>query len=155
MLKSMVMFTFFVLVWIHPFWTNLVQKFEIICSMWHLIPKLIRVSEFDGAVNNFSVGLEISSMDNFLSPKCKNSLFKVNYFNLNTPNSLMMLIFSVLDRKYSCLLKLVPNYQCCYKFLFKLFNVCIKTNTSVQFFLSISREHGLFLNRSTCILNQY
>ena len=41
MQNSIVVFTFSVLHWKHPFWANLVHKIKIISLSWNLVPRLI------------------------------------------------------------------------------------------------------------------
>ena len=40
---SIVMLTFLILDWKHPFWVNLVHKIKIVCLSWNLVPRLIQI----------------------------------------------------------------------------------------------------------------
>ena len=66
---------------------------------------MLEYTEFNGNAHFFRFGLEIPSLAKF-GPKNQNSHFELKFGtmnNLNMRNSMVMLIFFVLDWKYSLL----------------------------------------------------
>ena len=51
----MVVFTFSVLDWKHPFWANLVQKIKIVSLSWNLVPRIIRIRRIQWGCSFFFV----------------------------------------------------------------------------------------------------
>ena len=86
MQNLVVVFTFSVLDWKHPFWANLVQKVKIVSLSWKLV----------------LFGLETPFLGKF-GTKNQNCQFKLKFgtkTNSNMQNSMALFTFSVLDRKH-------------------------------------------------------
>ena len=76
MQNSVVVFSFSVLDRKNPFWANLVQKIKIVSLSWNLVPRLIRILEFNGELHCFCFLLETPVLGKF-GPKIQNCLFKL------------------------------------------------------------------------------
>ena len=104
----------------YPFPANLTQEIKIFCLRWNLVPRLIQIYWIRWWCSHFFLGPKIPSLGKF-SPKIQNGLLKVKFgikTNSNLSNLMMMFITFVLEI-------LVPNFQSCYKILFKLFNLIV------------------------------
>ena len=89
MQSPMVVFTFCVLDWKHPFWANLVQKLNIVSLSWNLVSILIRICRIQFCLHCLYFRMETPFLGRF-GPKNQNCQFKLKfgtYTNSNMQNS--------------------------------------------------------------------
>ena len=94
MLNSMVMFTFSVLDWKYSICANLAQKIKIDCLRRNLAFTLIRICWCDGDIQIFSMGLQISYLEQ-CGPESQNRVIKMKlgaWANSNMKNSMVMFL---------------------------------------------------------------
>ena len=102
MQNSVVVFSFSVLDRKNPFWANLVQKIKIVSLSWNLVPRLIRILEFNGDLHFFFFYWKHPFWANLVQK------FKIVCLNWNLLSRLIRIcriqwwcsLFSVLDRRH-------------------------------------------------------
>ena len=96
--------------WENPFWANLVQKIKIVSLGWNLVSRFIRICRIQWWCSPFLFYIGNTLFGQIWSKK-SNCQFKLKFGTKTNPiiqNSMVVLTFSVLDRKYPFLLSLLP-----------------------------------------------
>ena len=119
------MFPFFDMIYL--FWANLVKQIKIVCLIWNLAPRLIRICNSDV---HFSVFWQKIP---FLGKSCsknQNCQFKVKlytYTNSKMHNSMEVSPFSILDRKspfWTNLVEKIKKVSLSWNLVTKLILIC-------------------------------
>ena len=85
-----------------PFWANWSTKNKIVSLSSNLVPRLIRICRFNSGIYFFRFWLKLPILCKF-DPKKQNCQFKLKFgiwTNSNIQNSMVLVIFSVLDQKH-------------------------------------------------------
>ena len=94
----------------YPFWANLAQKIKIVSLSWNLVFRPIRICRIHWRC---SLCLFLIRNTLFRYRNCQFELKFGTFINLNMQNSMMVLTFSIFDRKYLFWGKFGPKNQNC------------------------------------------